>query len=392
MAFKNKNHRFFFRASFFFSIIIRNMGNDTHRTILVAGVGLSPAVLTNTVWALAHEKEPVFPGEVVAITTLPGQKRIAAQLMESNGWQRLLRTLQKKGLPVEDKLAFGATDSIRVLGDGKRDFDDIATPAQNDAAADFILKVLRQYTEDPGTRVIVSIAGGRKSMSALMISCMSLLGRTQDRVCHVLVNEPYEQRMEPPFLFPERGVKHKLGGKTYLSVKGKPVLSDIPFVRVRGWYEKEFRSVPPSYMQLVRKVQGIAPEPANYPAVRLDARQGTMLIGKVGVDLSASEFALVYIMLNRGKKNLPPAGWLDLETDFAQLLDCKVPGGVNWFHNFKDAGTPDPEDFRKWASSARAKLRRAFAEPSLAELLLPSMKRKNTHTYPKDKIIVDELI
>ena len=128
-----------------------------------------------------------------------------------------------------------ASDSIRVLGDGKSDFGDIATPAQNDAAADFILKVLRQYTEDPGSRVIASIAGGRKSMSALMISCMSLLGRTQDRVCHVLVNEPYEQQMDPPFLFPEGGGRHVLDGKTYRSENARPVLSDIPFVRVRGW-------------------------------------------------------------------------------------------------------------------------------------------------------------
>ncbi|VGO19975.1 CRISPR-associated ring nuclease Csm6 [Pontiella sulfatireligans] len=362
-----------------------------YKNILIAGVGLSPAVLTNTVWALAHEKPPVVPDEVVAITTVTGRKCIESQLLDGGGWGRLCRQLEADGLGTGGKLAFGASDSIRILGDGKSDFDDIATPEQNDAAADFILKVLRQYTEDPGTRVVASIAGGRKSMSALMISCMSLLGRSQDRVCHVLVNEPYEQRMEPPFLFPEKGVKHKRGGKTYLSAKGMPVLSDIPFVRVRGWYEKEFRSIPPSYMQLVRKVQGIAPSPANYPVVRLNARQGTMLIGKAGVDLSASEFALVYIMLNRSKKNLPPAGWLDLEIDFAQLLECKVPGGVNWFHNFKDAGTPDSEDFRKWASSARSKLRQAFAEPGLAELLLPSMKRKNKHSYPAEKIIVDEL-
>ena len=29
------------------------------RTILIAGMGTSPAVLTNVVWALAHQKKPV---------------------------------------------------------------------------------------------------------------------------------------------------------------------------------------------------------------------------------------------------------------------------------------------------------------------------------------------
>ena len=29
------------------------------RQILIAGIGTSPAVLTNVVWALAHQKRPV---------------------------------------------------------------------------------------------------------------------------------------------------------------------------------------------------------------------------------------------------------------------------------------------------------------------------------------------
>lgn len=367
------------------------MAEQAHKTILVAGIGLSPAVLTNTVWALAHEPEPVIPDEVVAITTRTGRTCISEQLIDSNGWLRLCQALENEGLEVAGKLAFGSSDSIRILGDGKTDFDDIATPAQNSAAADFILKVLRQYTEDPGTRVIASIAGGRKSMSALMISCMSLLGRSQDRVCHVLVDEPYEQRMEPPFLFPEKGVKHLLSGKSYLSAKARPVLSDLPFVRVRGWYEREFRNVPPSYMQLVNQVQGIAPRPANYPSVKLDAAKGSLAVGKTAVPLSAPEFALVYVMLSRIRREHLPASWYDLEPDVAELLERKVSTSVNWFHSLREAGVPDPEDFRKWASSARAKLRKAFNEPGLADMLLPSMKQRGGHTYPADKISVNEL-
>ncbi|MDF7823144.1 CRISPR-associated ring nuclease Csm6 [Pontiellaceae bacterium B12227] len=367
------------------------MGEQTHKTILVAGVGLSPAVLTNTVWALAHECTPIIPDEVVAITTVTGRGCITGQLISSNAWNRLFQALENEGLPVAGKLAFGSSDSIRILGNGKYDFDDIATPEQNDASADFILKVLRQYTEDPATRVIASIAGGRKSMSALMISCMSLLGREQDRACHVLVNEPYEQRMEPPFLFPEKGVKHNLGGKNYLSNNAMPLLSDIPFVRVRGWYEREFRSVPPSYMQLVNQVQGIAPKPANYPIVKVDAYTGTLKVGTNFIPLSPSEFTLVYLMIHRIKQNRLPASWYDLESDFSELLSRKIPTSVNWFHSFRESGSPDPEDFRKWASSTRSKLRKSFADPTLADMLLPSMKKRSGHIYPADKIKIREI-
>ena len=41
--------------------------NCPSRKILVAGMGTSPAVLTNAVWALAHQKKPVVPDEVVVL-------------------------------------------------------------------------------------------------------------------------------------------------------------------------------------------------------------------------------------------------------------------------------------------------------------------------------------
>ena len=46
------------------------------RTILVAGMGTSPAVLTETVWALAHQAQPVVPDEVVVITTKSGKEAL----------------------------------------------------------------------------------------------------------------------------------------------------------------------------------------------------------------------------------------------------------------------------------------------------------------------------
>ena len=35
---------------------------QSKRTILIAGMGTSPVVLTNAVWAFAHQREPVVPG------------------------------------------------------------------------------------------------------------------------------------------------------------------------------------------------------------------------------------------------------------------------------------------------------------------------------------------
>src|SRR5690349_10684163 len=51
---------------------------------LIAVVGISPAILTETIWALANPRPgafPIIPDDVIAITTVKGQKAIADQLL-----------------------------------------------------------------------------------------------------------------------------------------------------------------------------------------------------------------------------------------------------------------------------------------------------------------------
>ncbi len=66
-----------------------------NRTILIAGMGTSPAVLTETVWALAHQEHSVVPDEVVVITTRSGKDALRTAVMSGTPsvWERL------KGVP-----------------------------------------------------------------------------------------------------------------------------------------------------------------------------------------------------------------------------------------------------------------------------------------------------
>jgi len=345
--------------------------------VLIAVTGMSPAILTETVWALARQQPPWIPDRVIAITTRSGEAAIEELLLRGGGWAILREALAKKGLPVKDALAFGASDSIRVIGDGTRDFEDIATPEENGAAADFLLGVLRQYTEQPETEIVASIAGGRKTMSALMMTCMTLLGRTQDRVCHVLANDAFIAG-NPGFLFPQN--KRELKESAIR-------LCEIPFVRVRGWYEKEYAGVPPSYMTLVNRFTQIAPSPANYPQIRIDAGSGICHVGDKAIRLSPSEFALMFTLAKRLKAGRLPQSWYDLEQDMKGLVArTDVPATADWFHQFKDYKQIDVEEFRKWASTARKKIRAMFDRPELADMLLPSMKSKAGNMYPAEKI------
>ena len=274
------------------------------KTVLVVGMGTSPAVMTETVWALAHQSEPVVPDEVVVITTKSGKDALRAAIMSGaySVWNRLKTALAKEKIAIDGKLVFGDT-SIRVIPDADgNEASDLRTGADNLRAADFMLGELRKYTADSATTVLCSIAGGRKTMSALLFSCMSLLGREEDKVYHVLIPPEYECGMNPPFFFPEKGVKHELlsrgqpTGKRVSSTKIDIELFEVPFVRMRGWYQDKFKGEPPSYKSLISKVQSVAPPAVVYPEIEIDAWNGWVKVDGKTVSLSKTCFATLFLL------------------------------------------------------------------------------------------------
>ena len=140
------------------------------RTILIAGMGTSPAVLTETVWALCHQKKPMVPDEIVVLVTKSGKERLCTELLsgEKSVWEQMLAALKKEKIKSDGKLVFGET-SIRVIPDERGNgVWDLRSGEDNLRAADFMLRQIRQYTESSDTVVLASIAGGRKTMSALL--------------------------------------------------------------------------------------------------------------------------------------------------------------------------------------------------------------------------------
>lgn len=129
--------------------------------VLVAGMGTSPVVLTNAVWALAHQREPVVPDEIAVFITKNGKTLLKKELFDDGVWADMLTCLAREGVNVEGKLMFGET-SIRSIPDARgNEIGDLRTGEDNLRAADFMLAQLRQYTEDSGVELHVSIAAGR---------------------------------------------------------------------------------------------------------------------------------------------------------------------------------------------------------------------------------------
>lgn len=200
-----------------------------HPRILLTVAGLSPQVLTETIYALARQPEAALPTEVHVLTTREGAERARLTLLSARpGW--FARLLREYRLP---EITFAA-GHIHLLRDKRRrPLPDIRTPEENALLADQVTALVRRFTASAGSQLHVSIAGGRKTMGFYAGYALSLYGRPQDRLSHVLVSPPFESH--PEFFFPSRRPRTIFDreGRPLDAARAQVSLAEIPFVRMR---------------------------------------------------------------------------------------------------------------------------------------------------------------
>ena len=252
------------------------------RRILVVVTGMSPQVVTETVYALAVATEPAWaPTEIRLVTTREGAQVAERHLLQGGeggdeGWFHQLR--QDYQLPAID---FNAQSIHTLEREGAGPMDDIQTPADNTAAADAITQLLCELTRDDESALHVSIAGGRKTMGFYLGYALSLYGRAQDRLSHVLVNPPYESN--PKFFYPtptKRMIETRAGD--LVDARDARVgLAEIPFVRLREGLPKDLLEGKIRFHDAVEAAQralGPLELVIDLPAKRLRAGDKTVVL------------------------------------------------------------------------------------------------------------------
>ena len=73
-------------------------------------------------------------------------------------------------------------------------------------------------------------------------------------------------------------------------------LFEVPFVRMRGWYQEKFNAIPPSYRALVARVQEVAPPAVVYPEIEIDAWNGWATLNGQQVPMSRPCFAMLLLL------------------------------------------------------------------------------------------------
>lgn len=356
---------------------------------------MSPAILTETIWGLAHLPEPIVPTRVIAVTTQEGSRQLG-RLFEAcpelgglSPWDALRQHLAQSGLEVTGRLRFGLTgNDIHVITDAdpttgaSRELTDLRTRADNLAAADAILDSVRSLTSNPDLRVIGSLAGGRKTMGALLYACFTLAARECDQLTHVLVSEPFETL--PGFWFPDQPGNPLTArdGTRHTAAQALVELAEVAFVPLRSLFQRELGRQVGSFSRLIDAARNQVRQYAG-ESLRLtvESTRTSIEVNQRHLDLGPREQLLLLFLVSRSKRGEPDLGSFshvpELLAGFQRELRLEAdPRNLgDWRHGGCTTDPLDEQDIRRALSSLRKRLREAGTDGATLSHLLPERGR-----------------
>ena len=359
-------------------------------TVLLAVTGMSPAVLTETVWALCQGTEPVLPSRVIVLTTVTGKECLERDLLSPNPslggrtpWQALRDAvlplfpgvLPASALQLEPARVLTAPDAETGQA---RELTDVRTADDNAAAADFLLEQLRGIVENPDQHLVASVAGGRKTMGALLYACMTLAGRETDRLTHVLVSEPFETLRG--FYFPGQpgGDLCAPDGTTLAPSAARLELADVPFVPLRNLFTRQLGRKAGTFSRLIESCREQVRQSAGQELrLTVELSRTEIEVNGTRVKLAPREHMLLLFLATRAKQSDPPLAAqkdaVDPLNEFRRSTISRAPREelADWRHTDSLAGGFEEQDIRRGLSSLRQKLAEAGAQSGLLASCLP---------------------
>lgn len=261
----------------------------SRRNILLAVSGLSPQIITETLYGLAvspaEESDRFIPDEVHVVTTAQGANRIKLLLLsEHQGWfHRMRDEFQLPSMRFDDSTIHIITDLL------DQPLVDIRDANDNTRVADKLTELVAAFTNDSNTALHVSIAGGRKTMGFFAGYVLSLFARPQDSLSHVLVSPQYESH--PDFFYPTSQQNIILGRDkvcTPLDTKqAKVELAFLPIVSLRDGLPERVLSGEASYSDAVAEARrAVGP-----PRIDIDMKAKSLLCAEIEVKMTPRDFA-----------------------------------------------------------------------------------------------------
>lgn len=263
-------------------------------------MGKTPQVVTETMYALLVQKDDPID-EIYVITTAEGRNKLLEVDLPSKIQELCLRF--KKDVP-----QFSPSTHIYVAHEESVELADIRTDKDNKLFPNLIVDVIRKHTEDSNTRLHCSIAGGRKTMSVAMAFALSLFGRKQDVLSHVLVSPDFEKSGK---FYPEDEIESK-----------QLVLAEFSYIRLREKLPLLKENPHASYTELVQLAQQGLDELLVQHPLTFDIKKRSISIGDKKLNLTPYEFAF-YQLVATQRKPLPAGKKFtnELEEKFSSLYE-----------------------------------------------------------------------
>ena len=287
--------------------------NTYNKRILLSVTGMSPAVVTETLYALVTEKG-FIPTKIQVITTEQGKNKLLEALLGIEGGRK-----ERKGALQEfiedygEKYGFSSIhfdeSCIHIITDEcGQNLPDIRTPEENEHAANSIVQLVGNLCQDEEMQLHVSIAGGRKTMGFFMGYALSLYGREQDSLSHVLVDSQYESLTSFYYPKPYPHLINKNDGTQIDAKDGKVMLAEIPWVRLGLGVPEDLKQQTISYSDSVKNAQLLLDKPQIKFFIR--ERKGLSEIinkkasfGTLEIDIPPKGMALLLSILYARKHN-----------------------------------------------------------------------------------------
>jgi CRISPR-associated protein (TIGR02584 family) len=268
----------------------------TLKNILLFSTGLSPQVVTESIYYHTQIRKPSLTIDAIHIITDAKCKSLVIKelLPDNNGWLHKLADDYQID-PIEVALPL---ENIHLLKDNSGNpLMDLLTAAENQAAVKTVFNLIRDLTSGDQTRLIASVAGGRKTMSVIVGQAMQFYAREQDLLTHVIVEDCIIGAKD--FFYPTPiSQKMKIKGKIVDYHDVKINLDEIPFIRLRpilGNFLME--STKTSLMSLVKSAQRQIEDMLNPVKINIDQNAKQLSISGVVVKLPAKSLAIYTLLL-----------------------------------------------------------------------------------------------
>jgi CRISPR-associated protein Csx14 len=358
------------------------------KNILLAVSGLSPQVITETLYALNQMNRKV--NAIHTVTTRPGKDHLLAQLLDGGKGPYYSYLSEYDAAKVG--IDFGPGNIHVVRNSVGVELEDIVDEADNAQVLAKCMELAFHHTRDPDSAVFFSIAGGRKTMGACLTLAAQMYGRRQDRLYHVLISPEFESSRA--FFYPPEKPKtielRNAAGEPYFKNTryAKVNLVHMPFFSIRSQLSPEVLDQPRDPATLM---QSLIREKPEHLVVNLN--EGKIKFRGVEMDMMPARLAL-YAFFALRRKACPDSDrdgkacescFMDIQEVMERQPEItelyRQLRGSRPLDEMSDSGILglSPENFNSYKTRIKQDLRRAFGVPAAEKLEIASAgTRPNT--------------